>query len=113
MTKSIRKLLANPLFRLLAVNFLIGASVAAMVVAGMLLTDTQGIGTLVRNTQSPVIAVALLFGGFLITFSSVAMGWAIMRLGLPEDNSDKGGGKPVLMEPVPIPVHATARARRR
>ncbi|MCB1480628.1 MAG: hypothetical protein KDJ55_01380 [Rhodobiaceae bacterium] len=105
MAGSIPKLLKNPLFRLLAINFTIGAVVATMVVAGLILSDTQGIGTLVRNTQSPAIAVALLFGGFLITFSSVAMGWAIMRIGAPEDDSGKGGGKPVpaaVLAPVPV-----------
>ena len=110
MMKPARKLLVNPLFRLLAVNFAIGAIVAALVVAGLILTDTQGIGTLVRNTQSPTVAVALLFGGFLITFSSGAMGWGIMRIGIPEDSAGKGGGKSVPVgELVPIPVRSRHR----
>lgn len=104
-------LLSNHLFRLLAINLAIGGSVAAMLVAGLLFTDAQGIGTLILNTQSPVIAVILLFGGFFITFASVAMGCAIMLLPHgDEGEDDRGGG---LKSPLtPQPVLAVARPHR-
>ena len=106
-----QRLLSNNLFRLLTINLAIGGSVAVMLVAGLMLTDAQGIGTLIRNTQSPVIAVVLLFGGFFITCASVAMGCAIMLLPRgDEDDDDRGGG---LKSPLtPEPLLAVAQPRR-
>lgn len=87
-----KRLLANPLYRLLAINFVIGAGVAALIVAGLLVTDAVGIGTLIAHTQNPVIAVVLLYGGFFITFTSVTMGCAIMLLPRDEEDDGNGGG---------------------
>jgi hypothetical protein len=70
-----------PLFRLLAVNLTIGIAVAALAVGGLLALDAHGLRTLILADRSPVAALVLLGGGFVITFASVAMGTAIMRIG--------------------------------
>ncbi|MFN0263052.1 hypothetical protein ACKTEK_04155 [Tepidamorphus sp. 3E244] len=106
-----RIFLNDPLFRLLTVNCGIGTVVAAMIVTLLLVADVHGIGSLVLNTQSPVVAVALLFGGFFITFTSADMGWAIMRLGTVEREAG-GGGHAARAGLVPLPVTVPVQARR-
>lgn len=75
------------LVRFLAFHAAIGASVAVLVVAGLILTDAHALGRLIAQDRDPVIAVALLLFGFVITLGSAAMGVAIM--GLPYG---EGGG---------------------
>ena len=74
-------LLAMPLFRLLAINLLIGVAAAFLAVGGLLALDTHGLRTLILADASPGTPLLLLGAGFIITFGSVAMGTAIMRIG--------------------------------
>lgn len=106
--KPARPFFGDPLYRLLAVNLGIGAIAATLVVAGILLTDTHNMGSLVMNSSQPLVPVALLYGGFLITFCSAAMGWAIMRIGTRETPPDRGGGKGAR---VAVPVLAESSRR--
>jgi hypothetical protein len=68
--------------RLLAVNAGLGAVVGCGAAGGLLLTDAGGLATLFAqsNGSTQMAAAALLFGGFAITFASLAMGSAIMLL---------------------------------
>ncbi len=108
-----RTLLSNPLFRLLAVNWLAGLAVTLLLVGGIYLTDPAGLWTLITRSQMPAVPIAMLFFGFLITFTSAAMGTAIMSM--PRDERP-GGGRRIRVdqgEPVPIPVRAETMHRRR
>ena len=68
----------DPLLRLLAVN-LAGGSLAALVeVGGLLAFDIFGLRGLMLVDAHPVLVLALLLSGFVVTFGSVAMGSAIM-----------------------------------
>jgi hypothetical protein len=93
---------AHPVLTLVAINAAGGAAIAVFLVGAILLLDIGQLGTLVAGSDSPVLPVVLLTAGFVVTFSSVAMGTAIMRIGRGEDGS--GGGTPV-----PVPVRATRR----
>jgi hypothetical protein len=93
---------ANPVLSLVAINAAGGAAVALLLVGAILFLDIGHLGTLVAGSESPVLPVALLTAGFVVTFSSVAMGSAIMRIGRDEHRS--GGGTPV-----PVPVRAGRR----
>lgn len=77
---------SNPLLSLLALNLAGGAAVAALAVAGLYSFDLFGLRELTLLDQSPVLAIAILAFGFLVTFGSVAMGAAVMMLG--EDGED-------------------------
>lgn len=66
--------------KLLAINGVIGASVGCSAAAGLLMTDAGGLATLFAQTGSYIVAGALLFGGFAVTFASLAMASAIMLL---------------------------------
>jgi hypothetical protein len=73
-------LFRQPLFRLLAVNLAIGASVALLMVGGLVALNPAGLRDLVLADRSPATALGLLLFGFVITFGSAAMGSAIMTL---------------------------------
>ncbi len=91
------------LLRFLALHLAIGSAVAVLVVTALILTDAHALGRLIMQDRDPVVAIAMLMIGFIITLGSAAMGAAIM--GLPSgDNGDtkgrrshvKGSGEPVL-----------------
>lgn len=105
-----RRLMREPLIRLLAVNWAIGAFAAGLVTAGLLFLDTAGLRTLVMNSDSPAIPVAVLFCGLLITLTSAAMGAAIMLL--PErDDSERRGRRSAPGLSVPVPALVPVRNR--
>ena len=111
----------SPLLRLLFVNWLIGAAVAVVLFAAVMITDTAHLRTLIMASSNPWIPMLLLFIGFLITMCSVAMGTAVMLLPSDDDDDKKGpgGGSPleVLRLPklgpalAPVPVRAEASHR--
>jgi hypothetical protein len=71
---------AMPLLRLLGVNCAAGIAVALLAVGGLLAFNPQ-LRELIFSDQSPAVALALLSGGFIVTFASAAMASAIMTLG--------------------------------
>jgi hypothetical protein len=71
---------AMPLLRLLAINCAAGIAIAMLALGGLLVLHDQ-LRNLIFSDHSPVVALALLGGGFVVTFASVVMGSAIMRLG--------------------------------
>ncbi len=79
----------NPLFRLLAWNWLAGAAVALILFGGLIGLNTMHLRDLILESDHPLVPVAMLIAGFLVTFSSVAMGTAIMTLPLDEDPSER------------------------
>lgn len=93
----------RPLIRLLAINLAIGASVAFLMLGGLLVIDPHGLRGLIFSDRSGGTAIGLLLFGLTITFGSVAMGSAIMSLG---KNNSRGGGKARA-----VPTLATASAR--
>ena len=66
------------LFRLLAFNLAAGIAAAALLVGGLLLLNPAGLRDLIFADQEPATALGLLLFGFVVTFSSAAMGTAIM-----------------------------------
>lgn len=111
MFEGARKLLGNPLIKLLAINAAAGTTAAAVAVAALLYTDPHGIATLILESSNPVLPIALLFAGFTITLAAVAMGVAVMTLpydrdygtgrGLGVEAVDEDEFEPML---VPVPV---------
>ena len=77
------------LTRLLAINLGIGVAVAAPLVGGLLVLNPGGLRDLILADRSPLVPIGLLFGGFVVTFASTAMGTAIMAMGAGE--TGKGG----------------------
>jgi hypothetical protein len=71
---------AMPLLRLLGINCAAGTAVALIAVTGLLFINAQ-LRELIFSDHSPAVPLLLLGGGFIVTFASVVMGTAIMRLG--------------------------------
>ena len=71
---------AMPLLRLLGVNCAAGVAVALLALGGFLALNAQ-LRDLIFSDHSPVVPLVLLGGGLIVTFASVVMGSAIMRLG--------------------------------
>jgi len=83
-----------PLFRLLAINLAAGATLAALLVGGLLALDPGGLRHLIFADRSPATALGLLLFGFVVTFGSTAMGTAIMAMGRPPPDDDTPRGPP-------------------
>lgn len=79
----------NPLFRLLAWNWLAGAAVAAILFGGLIGMNTMHLRDLILESDHPLVPIAMLVAGFLVTFSSVAMGTAIMTMPLEDEASKR------------------------
>jgi acyl-coenzyme A thioesterase PaaI-like protein len=81
-----------PLTRLLAINLGIGVALALLLVGGLLVLNPGGLRDLILADRSPTVAIALLLGGFIITFASTAMGTAIMAMGVGEQDDEPRDG---------------------
>lgn len=113
--RGIAWLAASPFFRLLAINWLIGAFVAALVLGGLLWFDTGGLRSLVLSSDQPWLPILLLLAGLMITLCSAAMGAAIMALPVTDGGTGRSGrvvreAMPSLvarpaMVPVRVPGH--------
>lgn len=80
------------LLRMLLVNAGLGAIVAAVFLAAVLILDIASLGSLISGAETPLLVIGILYSGLLITFSSCAMGAAIMSLPEDEQSSSAGGG---------------------
>ncbi len=78
-------LLKLPLFRLLAINLVIGAIIALLMIVGLLALNPLNIRHMIFADREPVAVIILLLIDFFITFGSAAMGTAIMALGRGPD----------------------------
>ena len=95
----------NPLLRLLAINALAGALVAGLFLVTLIATDAASLGTLILGSDAPVLVSLVLYAALVVTFSSVAMGTAVMRLGTRQAPRGPDGGhrRPVAtLSPVPV-----------
>lgn len=101
-SSSLRVLLAQPLLRLLAINFIIGAGMAVLMLGGLLALNPGSLRHLIFADRACGTALGLLMFGFLITFGSAAMGSAIMALGRKAPRNTDGGRA----QPAVVPVRA-------
>jgi hypothetical protein len=74
-------LLQLPLFRLLAINLVIGAIIAVVMIGGLLMINPLNIRHMIFADREPAAVLAVLVFDFFITFGSAAMGTAVMALG--------------------------------
>ena len=101
----------DPLLRLLGINWLIGAAVAAALAVVVIVTDTAHLRSLMMASSEPWIPMLLLFFGFMITMCSVAMGAAIMFLPKDDDDDEPKGGMKLEVLKLPHLTPALAPVR--
>jgi hypothetical protein len=108
-------LAASPFFRLLAINWLIGAFVAVLVLGGLLWFDTGGLRSLVLASDQPWLPILVLLAGLMITLCSAAMGAAIMALPSAPDGQGGSGRRrrPAPAVPLAVPAAVPVRVPRR
>ncbi len=97
----------DPLVRIIIVNWIVGACLGVAFAAVILAADVGGMHSLMLGHNISVPALALLFGGFAITFGGVVAATAIMLI---REDDDNDGGRSSRLQPVP--VRASARERR-
>ncbi|WP_417673602.1 hypothetical protein [Roseibium sp.] len=83
----------NPLFRLLAINGVIGLGISALVLAGLFWANIGNLRTLVMASDNPVLPIVMLACGLIITLCSVVMGSAVMMLKPQDDDRNRKGPK--------------------
>lgn len=113
----LRFLPRSTLLRFLAINALIGGLVGVVVTIALVATDAHRLGTLIFASENPLLPIAMLAFGFIITLASTAMGWAIMSL--PYDQGPTSGHRKrrtpekqrVLNRLQPVRVTASGGAR--
>jgi hypothetical protein len=113
--RAIRKLLRQPLFRLLAINLAAGVLVAALLLGGLLWLNPLRLRELIFADDSPGTALGLLLFGFVITFGSAAMGTAIMAMGQDRSGGGDGGRRQTTASgllPARVPVREPTRRER-
>jgi hypothetical protein len=110
---TIRTLLRQPLFRLLAINLAAGILVATLLLGGLLALNPLHLRELIFADDSPGTALGLLLFGFVVTFGSAAMGTAIMAMGQNRSGGGCRGHRIAFgLEPSPVPVRESPRRTR-
>lgn len=94
------------LVRFLVTHAVIGISVAAALVGGMVAFDIAGLGKLLTTSEDGLLALVLLTFGLGVTFGSVQMGFAVMLMGSEGDGPTRG--RRVLTRLVPRYAKVTA-----
>lgn len=86
--KAVRRVLQEPLLRLLAINGAAGVVIALLVLGAIFWSNIGNLRVLVLTAENPVVPVVMLAVGLIITLGSVVMGSAVMLLG----ERERGGG---------------------
>jgi hypothetical protein len=73
------------LVRFLALHAAIGIGAGWFLLALLLWTDVNGVGSLIWASDSSALAIAMLAAGFAITFGGAAAGAAVMMLRFEKD----------------------------
>jgi len=96
----------DPLVRMMVVNWIVGACMGVAFALVLLAGDVGGMRSLIMGADMAAPALALLFGGFAVTFGAVIAATAIMLLPGEDDDRDGGHGMRLRPEPTlqPIPV---------
>lgn len=96
------------LVRFLVRHWLVGAAATVVSVGLLFAVDLGGLRGLVMSSQNPVLPIAMLLFGFLVTLTSASMGAAVMSLG--QERTPKGPrGRFLAVEPALVPVRVRAR----
>jgi hypothetical protein len=97
----------NAVLRLFLINWTLGVGLGIVFASLLLFFDIAGLRSLIGRSDLYIQAIALLYGGFAVTFGSVVCGSAIMRL----PREDEGPGQPGAAAPADL-VPVMVRARR-
>ena len=101
------------LVRFVIANLLLGMAFGAAFAGLVLWFDIAHLQRLIFSSSTPIPALALLFGSFMITFGSLVCGTAIMLLPSDDDPPPPpGGGKKAEAIGEALPARVAAGGRR-
>jgi hypothetical protein len=96
---------SKSIVRLVVTNWIIGAALGVLFAALLLWLDVAGLRHLMfRDAATAAAGLALLFGGFAVTFGSVVCGSAIMAVAARKRSRDDQGGAMMPAKPLLSPV---------
>ena len=96
------------LIRLMIVNWAFGWAIGAIAATAVLAVNLGGLRVLMMKSDLMWQGLALLFGGFGVTFGGVVCATAVMLLPTEEDETKPGGGA---RAPIFLPAYAFAKMR--
>jgi hypothetical protein len=99
---------SNRLVRLMVANWTLGWAVGIVCASAILLSNLAGLRDLMMSSQLMLQGIALLYGGFGLTFGGVVCATAIMLLPTDEESWEGGGGT---RAPILLPAYALAKVR--
>lgn len=70
----------DSLFRFVIVHWILGAFAGALCASVVLILDLGHLRQLLTNSDAEIIGLALLYGGFMLTFAAVVCGTALMQV---------------------------------
>ena len=106
-THATRKTAMDPLVRMMLLNWASGILVGVICASIVLAVDLAGIRSLMIRSNFLWQGLALLFGGFAITFGGVVCATAVMTLPVEDESKPRGGlGQRILSAAL---MHAVAR----
>lgn len=103
-TSRARRPRLDPVVKLVISHWILGAATGVFCAGILLVLDVAGLRTLLLNDAGAAVGLALLFGGFAITFGGVVAATAVMFIA-PEQEPDGTGGRRKIV------AERTARAR--
>jgi hypothetical protein len=98
----------NRLVRLMIANWALGWAVGLVCAIALLVSNVAGFRDILFHSELMWQGLALLIGGFGVTFGSVVCATAIMLLPAEEETDHDRGG---MAMPVLLPAYVMARAR--
>jgi hypothetical protein len=102
----------DPLTRMIISHWVLGALTGVALAIVLLAIDLGGLRSLIMRSDMVVPALALLFGGFAVTFGGVIAATAVMLAQHDSDGDDDSGhGAFLRQEPALVPVRVRARRR--
>ncbi|HEY8578309.1 MAG TPA: hypothetical protein VIL72_00380 [Beijerinckiaceae bacterium] len=102
----------DPLVRMIVLNWALGAALGLACAAVVLAADVAGLRSLMARGDLALPALALLFGGFAITFGGVVAASAVMLTPRDGDDGDDRGHGAFTPALRPALVRARAPVRR-
>jgi len=77
----------GPIIRLVVVNWLLGMGAGVLCASLILWLDLVGLRSLLARSDFWIQGLALLYGGFAVTFASLVTGTAVMMIKADEQDS--------------------------
>ena len=91
-----RRVHLDPIVKLVVTHWILGAATGAFCAGILLVFDVAGLRTLLLHDAGAGVGLALLFGGFAITFGGVVAATAVMFIAPEQEPEGTNGGRKIV-----------------